>query len=87
MRTRKVNPTPEQLSVSEYEAMRFIEHFKATRRQSPTVREVQNAIGLSLGATHELLSRLVEYGYIRRVAWRSGRRMKRNLRVLKSVLS
>lgn len=87
MRSKKVNPTPEQLSASEYAAMQFIERFRADRRKSPTVREIQQAIGLSVGATHELLSRLVAYGYIRRMAWQDGRRKKRNLRVLKSVLS
>lgn len=87
MRSKKVNPTPEQLSASEYAAMQFIERFRANRHKSPTVREVQTAIGLSVSATHELLSRLVDYGYLTRRAWRDGRRMKRNLRVLKSVLS
>lgn len=85
MRIQKVNPSPDQLSVPEYTAMCFIQRFRAQHQKSPTVREVQGAIGLSLGATHELISRLVEYGYLARAAYRSGRRMRRNLRVLKSV--
>jgi predicted transcriptional regulator of viral defense system len=81
MRTRKDNPTPNELSDVEYKAMIFIEDYHAARRRVPLVREVQAAVGLSLSATHDLLSRLVEYGYLHRGP--TGR--KRNLRVVRSV--
>jgi hypothetical protein len=61
--------------------MIYIEDHLAARRRVPLVREIQAAVGLSLGATHDLLSRLIEYDYLAR--GRAGQ--KRNLRVVKSV--
>lgn len=82
MRTKKHNPTPEQLSLPELKAMQFIEVYISARRQPPTIRDIADVINLSVGATYDLINRLIEYGYLaRRVRHRS----RRNIVVKRSV--
>jgi DNA-binding MarR family transcriptional regulator len=82
MRTKKHNRTPDQLSLPEFKAMQFIEVYIAARRQPPTVRDISDVINLSVGATHDLVNRLIEYGYLTR---KTKRRSRRNLVVRRSV--
>jgi DNA-binding IclR family transcriptional regulator len=82
MRTKRINPTPEQLTDRERAAMTFIQTYMTTHRLSPGIEEIQAAIGLSLGGTHGLLQRLLAWGYL-------GKRRKyatpRNLRVVRPI--
>jgi DNA-binding IclR family transcriptional regulator len=84
MRTKRINPEPEQLTERERAAMTFIQAYITDHRfhQAPTTEEIQAAIGLSLGGTHGLLQRLIEWGYL-------GKRYRfaspRNLRVLRQI--
>jgi DNA-binding MarR family transcriptional regulator len=82
MRTKKHNPTPEQLILPELKAMQFIEVYSAARRQPSTVRDIADVINLSVGATHDLVNRLIEYGYLAR---KTKRRSRRNITVKRSV--
>ena len=82
MRQKKVNPTPDQLSLPEMKTMIYIERYTEIRRQPPSIREIADMIGLSVGATHDLINRLIEYGYLAR---KSNHRMRRNLVVKQSV--
>ena len=81
MRVKKSNPTPEQLSEREYAAMLFIQGYRSWRM--PSIREISTAIGLSVSATHDLVKRLIEYGYLR-LSYSQGRHA-RNIRVKRSV--
>lgn len=85
MRIKKTNPTPDQLSPREYAAMLFIQHYMTTRRQAPTIREIAGEIGLCVSATHDLVKRLEEYGYIVRWRYHDGSRMARGIRVKRPV--
>ncbi len=84
MRTKRINPQSEQLTSRERAAMRFIQAYMTTSRfhQAPHYQEIQAAIGLSLGATHGLVQRLIEWGYLTR---QSKYRSSRNLRVARAV--
>ena len=76
MRQKKVNPTPDQLSLPEMKTMIYIERYTEMRRQPPSIREIADMIDLSVGATHDLINRLIDYGYLAR---KSNHRMRRNL--------
>jgi len=78
MRIKKTNPTLEQLSQREQTALQFIQKYRETRRKAPSLREIAGHIKLSLGGTHELVNRLVEYGYLQKI---TRRQSHRNLRV------
>ncbi len=87
MRVKKTNPTPEQLSSREHAAMIFIENYLLFVKRAPTYRRISLEIDLSLSATHDLVKRLIEYGYLQERVSGWGRRLKYNLRVLRSVQS
>ncbi|MBI5668030.1 MAG: helix-turn-helix domain-containing protein [Chloroflexi bacterium] len=84
MRVKKINPLPDQLSENEMMAMQFKEGYVTTKRRSPTTREISAAIHLSVSATHDLIQRLIEYGYLAR---KSRRQRHRNYRVLRSTVT
>jgi DNA-binding MarR family transcriptional regulator len=86
MRIKKINPTIEELSEREYTAMIYIEHSITHRRRTPTIREIAEAIGLSTSATHDLVSRLIEWNYLKKRSTKP-RRRKRDLAVTRSVVS
>jgi DNA-binding MarR family transcriptional regulator len=82
MRIKKINPTPEQLSEQERAAMLFIQAITSQRRHAPTMREIAAEIDLSLGATADLVKRLIEYGYLQR---RTRYQSRRNLKVIRAI--
>ncbi|MBZ0300575.1 MAG: MarR family winged helix-turn-helix transcriptional regulator [Anaerolineae bacterium] len=81
MRLRKIDPTPDQLSVREYQAMIYIEEDYTAHHDVPTVRDLMAALDMSLGGAKGLLDRLVDYGYLRRGC----KNCRRNFRIVKSV--
>jgi predicted transcriptional regulator len=82
MRIKKINPTPEQLSDQERAAMLFIQAVLSQRRPAPTMREIATEIDLSLGASADLVKRLIEYGYLSR---RARFQTPRNLKVIRAI--
>jgi DNA-binding MarR family transcriptional regulator len=80
MRKKKLNPTPDQLSMPEQVAMYFIQRYVAELNQPPSVREIAEAIHLSVSATHDLIKRLIEYGYLA-PRYTTHRRRVRNIMV------
>jgi DNA-binding MarR family transcriptional regulator len=86
MRIKKINPTIEELSKREYNAMIYIEHSITHRRRTPTIREIAEAIGLSTSATYDLVNRLLEWEYLKKRS-NKPRRRKRDIMVKRSVVS
>jgi predicted transcriptional regulator len=82
MRNKKINPTPEQLSDQERAAMLFIQAVLSQHRPAPTMREIAAEIDLSLGASADLVKRLIEYGYLSR---RTRYQSPRNLKVMRAI--
>lgn len=82
MRIKKINPTPEQLSDYERAARLFIQVIISQHRPAPTMREIAAEIDLSLGATADLVKRLIEYGYLTR---RTRYQSPRNLKVIRAI--
>lgn len=83
MRVKKINPTPDQLSEAEYNAMLFIQRYRAEKWQIPTIREIAAVIDLSPSAAHTLLARLVDYGYLAR--GKASYRRSRSFRIIRSI--
>lgn len=82
MRIKRIRPTPEQLTDREREAVIYIERYLAASRwKSPSIREIADHLGLSVGGTHELICRLVKWGYL---SWRSSN-PRRGLHVKRSL--
>jgi DNA-binding MarR family transcriptional regulator len=86
MKVKRINPTVEELSKREYNAMIYIEHSITQRRRTPSIREIAEAIGLSTSATYDLVNRLLEWEYLKRRS-NKPRRRKRDLMVKRSVVS
>lgn len=80
---KKINPSPKDLSDNEKAVQRLVEQYIYDHRKSPTVREISTELGLSVSGTHKVIRRLEKYGYLKKRAWSDGRRMKRNLKVLR----
>jgi DNA-binding MarR family transcriptional regulator len=83
LRIKKIHPTPEQLSEPEHAAMIFIEDYRAQKRKAPSTREISAVIGLSVSATHDLVRRLIDYGYL--APYPGRKRRARNIRLIRSV--
>lgn len=78
MRRKKINPPLDQLSPREQATLHYLQGYRS-RYKAPSVREIAAAIGLSISATHDLIKRLEEYGYIERRRKPNGRHKPRNI--------
>jgi DNA-binding MarR family transcriptional regulator len=85
MRRKKINPTLDQLSPRERATLDYLQGYRKGRYRVPTIREISAHIDLSVSATHDLVKRLEEYGYVERRNWPSGGRKRRNIRLLPRV--
>ncbi len=82
MTTQHTIPIPEQLTEHERAAIYFVQAYSRVYGLSPNFQEIHAELGLSMAATHGLLQRLREWGYLAR---RWDVHMSRNLCVVREI--
>jgi hypothetical protein len=85
MRVKKIDPSPDQLSPNERQAMIFIQAFIAAGRPAPSIREIADFVEVSVGAAQGIVKRLIDWGYLAK-RYNRGYKTARNLIVKRSVM-